>query len=210
MVKKTTKKKSEKSTDIIKSLTKREVQMRYENANFYDQHPDRIYEKIWSLFAESDKRKMTDDERELISKWGYLNTFDRSHIFLAESLTWELQVWVVEMTNDLIREYKCNTTLEKTLCEVIALNYGKTMQIARKFTWTMNAWEYLSDERTRYLSMLSKELDRANRVYLISLNNLIEIKRPQMSVNIKTKNAYISQNQQINNNHSTDEENIKN
>jgi hypothetical protein len=41
------------------------------------------------------------------------------------------------------------------------------------------------------MRVLSQELDRANRSYLNSLNNLLEIKRPQMSINIKTKNAYI-------------------
>jgi hypothetical protein len=34
------------------------------------------------------------------------------------------------------------------------------------------------------------ELDRANRNYLNALNNLLEIKKPQMSINVKTKNAY--------------------
>jgi hypothetical protein len=39
--------------------------------------------------------------------------------------------------------------------------------------------------------MLSLELERENRSYLNALNNLIEIKRPSMSISIKTKNAYI-------------------
>ena len=56
--------------------------------------------------------------------------------------------------------------------------------------------------------MLWKELDRANRNYIMSLNNLLEIKRPQMNINIKTKNAYIWQNQQFNNN-IIEDENIK-
>jgi hypothetical protein len=37
---------------------------------------------------------------------------------------------------------------------------------------------------------MSKELDRANRNYLTAMNNLLEIKRPQMNINVKTKNAY--------------------
>jgi len=209
MVKKTIKKKAEKSKDIIKPLTKREVQMKYEQANFYDKHPDRIYDKVAHLFREYDSRELSEDEMKMLSRWWYLNAFDRNHIFLAESFRCDLQLWVVEMTNNLIKEYDCQTTIEKTLCEVVALNYWRTLQIAKKFTITMDAWEYLNDKRTKYLSMLWKELDRSNRVYLISLNNLIEIKRPQMSVNIKTKNAYISQNQQINNNQIRDEENIK-
>jgi len=40
------------------------------------------------------------------------------------------------------------------------------------------------------MRVLSQELDRENRNYLNSLNNLLEMKRPQMNISVKTKNAY--------------------
>jgi hypothetical protein len=104
------------------------------------------------------------------------------------------------MTNNLIEEYNCNTTLEKSLCEMISLNYAKTMQLSRNFTNCMNVDNKLSSERTKYLHMLRKEIDRSNRSYLMSLNNLIEIKRPKMNINVKSKNTYIGQNQEFNTN----------
>ena len=119
-----------------------------------------------------------------------------------------LRTTIIEFTNDLIEQYDCLNTAERSLCEIIANSYWKVMQLSKKYTNVMATGEYLSDERTRYLSMLWKEMDRANRHYFTSLNMLIEIKKPQMSINVKTKNAYFSQNQQINNN-KPENENIK-
>jgi hypothetical protein len=39
---------------------------------------------------------------------------------------------IVELANNLIEEYKCETSLEKTLCEIIANSYGKIMSISKK------------------------------------------------------------------------------
>ena len=83
------------------------------------------------------------------------------------------------------------------------------MQISKKFTGVMIAGEYLSDERTRYLGMLSKEKEKAERMYLASLQSLIDIKRPQSNIHIKTQTAYMAQYQQINTNQEADVENIK-
>jgi len=68
MGKKTIKKKTEKSKDITKPLTKREVQMKYEQANFYDKHPDRIYDKVAHLFREYDSRELSEDEMKMLSR----------------------------------------------------------------------------------------------------------------------------------------------
>ena len=156
-----------------------------------------------------------------ISQWtkeeeGYLNTyvrnidnFSKSHVWLAETQSeWNLRTTIVELANDLIEQYDCLNTAERSLCEIIANSYWKVMQLSKKYTNVMSTGEYLSDERTRYLSMLWKEMDRANRHYFTSLNMLIEIKKPQMSINVKTKNAYFSQNHQ-NNNNKPEDENIK-
>lgn len=202
--------KKSQSKELGKPLTKSEVKKRLSKANYYDEHPDHIYDKLSQMLMVQDVSDWTDEEREYVHKHvKSVDNFTKSHVGLAETQwEWNLRTTVIELTNNLIEEYECNNTLEQTLCEVIANSYGKVMQISRKFTSVMIAGEYLSDERTRYLSMLWKELDRANRSYLTALNNLIELKRPQMNINVKTKNAYFWQNQQFNHN-DTPHENIK-
>jgi len=81
------------------------------------------------------------------------------------------------------------------------MSISKTLDDSLKF-------DYFWNDRNWFISIMSKELDRANRNYLTAINNLIEIKRPQMNINVKTNNAYFWQNQQINNN-KTKDENIK-
>ena len=62
----------------------------------------------------------------------------------------------------------------------------------------MHQVEYLTHEKNGYYSLISKELDRAHRQYITTLTLLQQIKQPSIKVNVKTKNAYIAENQQIN------------
>jgi len=201
--------KKTKSKEIVKPLTKEEVQKRLANGMYFTTHPEYIYHKLWKLLTK-DYDNYTDDEKDYLQAHARsVNNFNKSHIWVAETQDeWNLRTTIIELTNDIINEYKCYTTLEKSLAEIIANNYWKVLQFSRKITSNLNS-NYLSNERNNWINTLSKELDRANRNYLTSINNLIEIKRPQMNVNVKTSNAYFGNNQQFNNN-SIKDENIKN
>ena len=198
-----------KSTEIQKPFSKQEVKERLGRVDFYDEHPDRIYKRIWELLHK-DLKDWSDEEQDYLQTHvRSLDNFTRSHIWLAETQKkWHLRTTIVELANNLIEEYECETTLEKTLCEVIANSYGKVMSISRKLDSSLS-FEYFWHERNGFISIMSKELDRANRSYLSAMNQLIEIKEPKTSINIKTKNAYIAQNQQINTNQDANAENIK-
>lgn len=176
---------------------------------YYDDHPDALYKKISQVIEKiKNWEECSQDEQIIASKILYLDSCNKSHYFLAETLDQGLDIWAVEMTNNLIAEYNCNTTLEKSLCETIALNYGKMMQLSRNYTQAMNTGNKLTKETSLYLNTLNRELDRSNRAYLMSLNNLIDIKRPKMNINVKSKNAFIADNQQFNTNYN-ESENIR-
>ena len=55
--------------------------------------------------------------------------------------------------------------------------------------------------------MISKELDRANRQFITALTTLKQIKAPSLEINVKTKAAFVAQNQQLNVN-PTDKNNL--
>ncbi|MCP4523671.1 MAG: hypothetical protein GY828_05665 [Candidatus Gracilibacteria bacterium] len=201
--------KKSKSKELVKPLTKEKVKERMNKATYYDAHPDRIYEKLGEILSKPSKEVNDDDYDYMGKNVRRINNFHTSHVGLANTQEDGIvQTSIVELTNELIKEYECNTISEKSLCEVIANSYGKIMQISQRITNSISACEFLSNERTNWINMLSKEQDRANRSYLTALNNLIELKRPQMNINVKTKNAYFGQNQQFNNNETKDE-NIK-
>lgn len=199
-----------KSKELVKPLTRTEVRERFQNKSYYDLHPDHIYEKMGKLLANYDKDKSSINEEELkylIEKIWSIDDFSLRHINLANTVPNKMATSIVELANNLIEEYECNTTLEKTLCEIISNSYWKIMSISKKLDASLE-FDYFWSERNGFIWVMSKELDRANRNYLTALNNLIDIKRPQMNINVKTNNAYFSQNQQINNNQEKNE-NIK-
>lgn len=208
MPKKVKTNKNTKSKEIVKPLTKEEVKEQLKTLATYEAHPETAYEKIWKTIAVI--RSWGKDEewfKYLKEHLLDLDTFNFHHTNLANTVSWSMTTSVVELANNLIEEYDCNTTLEKSLCEVIANSYWKIMSISKRLNSNLD-FEYFWTERNQFIWILSKELDRANRSYLTSLNNLLEIKRPVMSINVKTKNAYFWQNQQFNNNETKDE-NIK-
>lgn len=209
--KKNTKKfiKKKKKTEIVKPIEKSEIIGLIESQGIYEVHPKRIYSKIWENIAKirswDDNPEYMEYINENITK---INTFSHSHTHLINTVSWKMATTLVELANNLIEEHECTTTLEKTLCEVIANSYGKILSISKKLDESTN-FDYFWHERNGFISIMSKELERANRSYLSAMSELIEMKRPHTSVNIKTKNAYIAQNQQINANQSNDDKNIK-
>lgn len=203
------KKKKDISTDIQKPIEKTEIQELFAKQWIYASHPQTIYETIGSNIA---KIRAWDKDPELME---YINThflrindFSHSHWNLANTVPEKIATSVVEVANNLIEEYHCETTLEKTLCEVIANSYGKILSISKRLDDSLS-FDYFGHERNGFISIMSKELERANRSYLSAMSELIEMKKPHTSINIKTKNAYIAQNQQINTNQDANVENIK-
>lgn len=121
-----------------------------------------------------------------------------THLGVMESFDARYRGMVRELCPQIIKEYQCSTTIEKTLAEVIANSFIRIIDNSRRLNDCMDAGKYLSEERTHYLAILSKQIDRANRQYLSALMTLKQLKTPAIEMNIKAKNAFVSQNQQIN------------
>jgi len=69
---------------------------------------------------------------------------------------------------------------------------------SKRFNNCYEAGEYLSKERTNHLSVMSKQLDQANRQFITALTTLKQIKMPSLAISVKTKAAFVAQNQQLN------------
>lgn len=123
------------------------------------------------------------------------------HTFLSETVSGNLKIWVAEMASELIKEYDCKNTLEKSLCEIIANGYWRIISTSKLMNEDLNLYSP-SKEKINYLAILSKELDRQNRTYLSAINTLIELKNPSMTINLNSENTYLGKNQQFNSNNS--------
>jgi len=128
--KKNTKKK-EKA--LVKKCTKQDIIKMTEEQGIYELHPVQVYKKISENIekfrSEEEDPKYMENVVKDITK---VNDFSHTHLNLANTVPEKMVTSVVEIANNLIEEYECNTTLEKTLCEVVANSYGKVLSISRR------------------------------------------------------------------------------
>lgn len=121
-----------------------------------------------------------------------------THILVTETVREDYRIFLVEMIKDIECEYGCKTTIEKALAETIASSYVRTLEYSRDlilYTKDNN----LTHEKNGYYNILSKEIDRAHRIFLNASMTLKQLKSPSMEINVKARTAFISQNQQFNN-----------
>ncbi len=105
------------------------------------------------------------------------------------------RTFALDFMRQLQNEYDCKSPSEKSLTELLALNYVRILEIQRKMDNYMT--DSLSGADRDFFALLSKELDRANRQYLSTLQTLKMMKQPVFSVNVKANTAIVGQNQLI-------------
>jgi len=108
----------------------------------------------------------------------------------------KFKVFALEFSRNLQTEYGCTTASEKSMAEVIALNFVRVLAIQDKINSYLTLGS-ITDMGVKYLEVLSKELDRAERHYLSTLQALKYIKSPALEVNIRTNTAVVGQNQAV-------------
>lgn len=106
---------------------------------------------------------------------------------------------MMEFAEDIAKEYDCKTTMELSLCDLIASSYYWMMKGSQQMQ-CMYSIEYLSNEKNGYYSMISKEVEKQSRLYMNAMMTLRALKSPFGNVSIRAKNAFIWENQQFNNN----------
>ena len=181
--------------------------------------PDEIKTFIKNLRVEGDVSSAIDNFNHILSKNSYQkvinNTAKRekftkevqslmsgleveTHVALMSSVNKKYGGMAKELSSQLIDEYQCTTHAEKMLVETIVGAFIQNLENSRRFNGCIKSNEFISSELTQYLAILGKQIDRSHRQFLSSLSMLKQIKQPQMEINIKTNNAFVANNQQIN------------
>ncbi len=124
--------------------------------------------------------------------------FDKG-ILMASAIPERYRAFSIDFSRNLQKEYQCGTPSEKATAELVVINFVRTLEIQCKITAYLSR-DGVTDIGVRYLAVLSKELDKANRHYLSSLQTLKMIKQPAIEVNIKTQTAIVGQNQIVQSN----------
>jgi hypothetical protein len=122
---------------------------------------------------------------------------NESHVAIMESLDENYRMLSKEMCAQMMKEFDCQNEVEKSLVELIVNAFIRVLDNSRRLNNELNCRD-ITPNRNIYIANLSKQIDRANRQYISALLTLKQLKTPQIEMNIKTNNAFISNNQQIN------------
>lgn len=155
---------------------------------------------LWNEFEASDEQKKKLLEAKLNDKLvqaaGIVNL--ENHYMLAETVNEnKYRTLMIEVINQLIAEYDCRTATEKMLAQTAGWAYCRMIEYSYKFNGVTRQ-EFISHEKNGLYSLLSKEVDRATRQYLTAINTLRHLRQSPLNVTLKTKNAFVAQNQQVN------------
>jgi len=121
----------------------------------------------------------------------------RSQALLKESLTENYQELAVGFANQLIEEFDCKTPSEQALAQMAALSHAKALDYSEALR-DCRAIEWHSSQKNGFFSMIGKEIDRANRQFIIATMALKQLKAPSVEINVRAKTAFIAKNQQLN------------
>lgn len=169
-----------KTTDTKEVIKKEEKSFREKIAEFApDTNPKNIYKRGDVIFKKiKESQEVTPEEKTEISEIALSINTTTHHRLVVEAMRDNRdRTAITEYTDDLINEYECKTVSEKSLCEVIALSYFSLMKTSKTLS-QIHTVEYLSTEKNSFYTVLSKELEKQNRMYLISLQTLRTLKSP--------------------------------
>jgi hypothetical protein len=165
-----------------------------------DKDIEKLGEDIFPRFFDGEGKEKKEARKELdkITRNVLFALEVDTHGALMASFDQPFRGMAKELSKQIIIEYNCKTHAEKMLVEIIVNGFIRTIENSNRFNNTMNAGEYITPNRTNYLAMLSKQIDRSQRQYLSALMTLKQLKAPTIEMTIKANTAFIAQNQQNN------------
>jgi len=165
--------------------------------------PNTIREKALKLIEnKKEGEEFPSGSSNEIIKGMSLNEFE-SGVLLSTCISDLNTTFAIDLMRKLQKEYDCTTTSEKATAELAAMNYGRFLDVQRGLHTFLSKDAY-GDLTIKIISVLSKELDRANRHYLTAIQTLRSLKTPPLAVNIKTQTAIVGENQLVQSNNQND------
>lgn len=150
----------------------------------------RIIEK-YDNTTDAEKEQLASKHSKLLDQFIRIHEFEK-HILLAESLPAKYGSLSIKMTDSIIAEYSCSTTLEKSLVEIIVSSFCRSLYLSTLLSNILNRESVPVEQNfVNHYNFIGKELDRANREYLTALTALQQLKSPRLNVNLKADTAIV-------------------
>lgn len=123
----------------------------------------------------------------------------------------------LKLREELVNEYGVATVSENMILDMVVTAYIRYLECTRLYTRLLEPdkqykyneeteeeetyWTYsYTQPKTNQLEAMGRQMNIAYQQYLSGLTYLREFKRPPINVNIKTKQAFVAENQQFNKN----------
>lgn len=180
-----------------------------------DIEPQSINRKVNKIFERIDNSKfqkeplLSQSELQTLDQFIKMHEFEK-HLLLTESLPSKFSSLAIKMAKSIIAEYKCSTSLEKSLVELIVNSFCRSLYLSSILVVVLEQKTVQIEQNfINYYKFIGKELDKANREYLTAITTLYQLKTPNIQLNLKADTAILGQNQQFNSLTGTNNENNK-
>jgi hypothetical protein len=151
------------------------------------------------LLNGNDEERAAAKERYEHFETELLNSHEtETHVGLMESFEPRYQGMALELSSQIIIDYKCETAAEKATAELAANAFVRAIACSRKFNRLSEEYWLTGKEQTTHMAMYSKQIDRSYRQYASAISLLSQLKSPRPEIIIRTNNAFVAQSQQIN------------
>lgn len=117
-------------------------------------------------------------------------------VLLTTAVSEAYKTLAIDLSHKLQKDFDCQSNAEKSLAEIATINYIRTLDIQRRMTNYLEKGS-ITDIGVRFLDVMSRELDRANRHYIQSVEALKMFKQPPMNLKINANTAVVGQNQVV-------------
>lgn len=175
----------------VKKLTNKEVRDKLLWVRAADDPDYWTEEKVDSIYKAVKEGATKETDKVMMAL-----SFDTDHS-LIHTVSEKYQSMVIELRRKLIKDFDCKTDAEKALVDMAVSGYMRVVRSTEAFTRCLDL-NNANNNLNQFMANMSKETDRANRHFLTAYQMLMQLKQPQINVNVRTKNAFVAQAQQFN------------
>lgn len=192
--------KSESKPATIAASDSKSIEKKLTNAE--------IRERLLGLYTRSDPKRWSNADLErILSQTGEKPSdeattavmtlgFENDYVLTNAVSKWYSGL-VIELRRKLIKDFDCKTHAEKALVDMALSGYIRVICASQALAGGID-YGSINPVRNQYMSIMSKEIDRAHRHFTTAYQMLMQLKQPPLNVHLKTKTAFVAQAQQFN------------
>ncbi len=153
-----------------------------------------MIEKYFKMKKGAKKDEFRKELEDQVIEYGKAMSLD-TNIHALNGIDFKMSGMALQMIRELTKECEIKTPQDKAYLQIAVSAFCRYHSTMNEF----QSWKsprYLSHEVSSLLGTLSKEADRAFRQYHSIIQYFEAKKNPPLIVNVKTKTAFIAQNQQ--------------